>query len=75
MPCTASAMAIRIIAYSDPVRTATLTVMAPSWAKAAATAAAARNGRNMGVLSRVGGDKEMRPGPEGSEGASGQVTA
>jgi len=49
----ASTIAIRIIAYSDEFRMAILAVRAPSWAKAAATDAAARNGMNMGSF-RVG---------------------
>ena len=48
---TASAMAIRVMALSAPVSMAILTDMAPTSAKAAATAVAARNGMNMGVLS------------------------
>lgn len=41
-------IAIRITAYSDDVSTPILTVMAPSWVKAVATDAAARNGMNIG---------------------------
>ena len=65
----ARTIAIRVTAYNDDVRTATLVDRAPTWAKAAATAAAARNGMNMGFPFGLIGDKEKRPGPEGSEGA------
>ena len=59
----AKAIAIKITAYNDEVRTATLVDMAPSWAKAAATDAAAKNGMNMEILlGLVGGEKEKRPG-------------
>ena len=61
MVYTASAMAISTMAFRALVRNAILTDMAPTWAKAAATDAAARNGRNIGILS-VGRDKEKRPG-------------
>jgi hypothetical protein len=44
-------MAISTMAFRALVRNAILTDMAPTWAKAAATAAAARKGMNMGVLS------------------------
>ena len=45
------------------VRMAILTDMAPSWAKAVATATAARNGMNMGDPFGVGGGiKKKRPG-------------
>ena len=49
----ARTIAIRITAYNDEVKTATLVDRAPSWAKAEATDAAARKGRNMGSF-RVG---------------------
>ena len=64
MANTASAMAIRNIALRALVRIAILTDMAPTWAKAAATAAAARNGMNIEVpFGGMGGDNEKRPGP------------
>jgi hypothetical protein len=53
-------IAIRITAYNDEVRTATVVDMAPSWAKVAATDAAARNGRNMG--DPFGVDRETKKG-------------
>jgi len=48
---SARTIATRITAYIDPVSIAIFTDAAPSWAKAAAMAVAARNGMNMGVLS------------------------
>ena len=51
MANTASAIAISTMALMALVRKAILTDMAPTWAKAAATAAAARKGMNMGILS------------------------
>ena len=45
-------IAISVTAYSDEVKTATLVDRAPSWAKAAATDAAARKGMNMGRFFR-----------------------
>lgn len=44
----AKTIAIKVTAYRDEVRMATLVVRAPSWAKAAATEAAAKKGRNIG---------------------------
>jgi hypothetical protein len=41
---------------------ATLVVRAPNWAKAVATDAAARNGRNIEGPFGLIGDKEKRPG-------------
>lgn len=38
------------------------TDIAPNWAKAVATVAAARNGKNMGIPFGFVGDKEKRPG-------------
>ena len=50
---------------------AIFTDMAPSWAKAVATVAAARKRMNMGDPFGVGGgDKKKRPGSQGSEGAA-----
>lgn len=57
----ANAMATRIMALRAPVNMAIRTDMAPSWAKAVATAAAARKGMNIGILSGLIGDKEKAP--------------
>lgn len=48
---SAKTMAIKITAYRNEVRMATLVDRAPSWAKAVATDAAVRNGMNIGILS------------------------
>jgi hypothetical protein len=44
-------------AFSANVRMLIWTDMAPGWAKAVATAAEARNGMNMGILSGLVGEK------------------
>lgn len=42
------------------------TVIAPNWAKAMATVAAAKNGKNIEAPFGLVGDKEKRPGSLGS---------
>jgi hypothetical protein len=70
----ASTIAIRITAYSDEVRTAILTDIAPSWAKVAATDAAARNGMNIGSPFGVGGGQRKSALFWADEGRFGRVT-
>lgn len=60
---TASKATVMVLRAS--VRTAIWTDMAPSWAKVAATAAAARKGMNIGSLSGlVVEEMKKRPGSE-----------
>ena len=59
---SAKTIATKIAAYRDEVSMATLVVRAPNWAKAVATDAAARNGRNIEGPFGLIGDKEKRPG-------------
>lgn len=57
----ATAMAISTMALRALVRNAILTDMAPTWAKAAATAAAARNGMNMRSFRGYGWGQRKAP--------------
>ena len=71
MAAMATASKATVMVLRASVRTAIWTDIAPSWAKVAATAAAARRGMNIGSLSGlevstayVGWGKKKRPGHE-----------